>query len=196
MNYIFHIVLLHYFRWYFITMKKLLLVTVLASTLILTGCSWTKKPTSETMMKKDDVMMWTGTTGELTKEQMEAMEKESMMKKDQMMKDEMMKQQPASYIPYNELTAKSLLAAGKHVVLFFHAWRCPTCKALDTELTTNLSILPTNGVILKVDYDNSVDLKKKYGVTSQHTLVRVDKDMNLISKQTGGDIEAIKIMLQ
>ncbi len=189
-------------------MKKLLLVTVLASTLILTGCSWTKKPTTDTMMKKedwmmqqdamqkDDAMMWTGMTGERTKEQMEAMEKDHMMKKDEMMKDEMMKVEPASYIPYNELTAKSLLAAGKNVVLFFHAWRCPTCKALDTELTTKLSTLPSNSIILKVDYDNSLDLKKKYGVTSQHTLVRVDKDMNLVAKQTGGDVESIKVLLQ
>lgn len=106
-------------------------------------------------------------TGERSKEQMEAMEKDKMMKeesmkKDEMVKDEMMKKDPASYIPYNELTAKSLLAAGKHVVLFFHAGRCPTCKSLNSELTSKLSTLPENSVVLKVDYDNASDLKKKY----------------------------------
>ena len=203
----FHIVQSHYFRFYIIAMKKLLLVTVLASTLVLTWCSWTKKPTTGSIpqntpvnqqdtMKKNDAMMWTGTTGQLTKEQMEAMEKESKMKKEEMVKEEMMKVEPASYIPYNELTAKSLLAAGKHVVLFFHAWRCPTCKSLNSELISKLSTLPENSVVLKVDYDNSIDLKKKYWVTSQHTLVRIDKDMNLISKQTGGDVSAVAKLLQ
>lgn len=189
-------------------MKKLLLVTVLASTLVLIWCTWTKQQSTESMMKKDDVMMkqdamkidngmmWTGTTGERTKEQLEAMEKEHMMKKDEMVKDEMMKIEPASYIPYNELTAKSLLVAGKNVVLFFHAWRCPSCKALDTELKAKLSALPENSVVLKIDYDNSQDLKKKYGVTSQHTLVRVDKDMNLVAKKVGGDVDTIKELLQ
>ena len=189
-------------------MKKLLLVAVLASTLVLTWCSWTKKPTTETMMKKedwmmqqdsmkkDDAMMWTGGNWERTKDEMEAMEKEHMMKKDEMVKDEMMKVEPASYIPYNELTAKSLLAAGKNVVLFFHAWRCPSCKSLNTELTTKLSTLPSNSIVLKVDYDNSSDLKKKYGVTSQHTLVRIDKDMNLVAKNVGWSVDTIKTLLQ
>jgi hypothetical protein len=36
-----------------------------------------------------------------------------------------------------------------------------------------------------VDYDNSDELKKKYGVTYQHTLVQVDKDGNLIKKWSG-----------
>ncbi len=203
----FHIVQSHSFRYYIITMKKLLLVSVLASTLVLTGCTWTKKPTTgvipqntpvnqQDTIKKDDTMMWTDTTGTLSNEQMKTMENEAKMKKDAMVKDEMMKVEPASYIPYNELTAKSLLAAGKNVVLFFHAWRCPTCKSLNAELTAKLSTLPENSVVLKVDYDNSTDLKKKYWVTSQHTLVRVDKDMNLVSKQTGGDITAVAKLLK
>ena len=157
-------------------MKKLLLVSVLASTLVLTGCTWTKKPTTgvipqntpvnqQDTIKKDDTMMWTDTTGTLSNEQMKTMENEAKMKKDAMVKDEMMKVEPASYIPYNELTAK-------------------------------LSTLPENSVVLKVDYDNSTDLKKKYWVTSQHTLVRVDKDMNLVSKQTGGDITAVAKLLK
>jgi hypothetical protein len=39
--------------------------------------------------------------------------------------------------------------------------------------------------ILKVDYDKETELKKKYGVTYQHTLVQVDKDGNLIKKWSG-----------
>ena len=67
---------------------------------------------------------------------------------------------------------------------------------MNAELNAKLSTLPENSVVLKVDYDNSTDLKKKYWVTSQHTLVRVDKDMNLVSKQTGGDITAVAKLLK
>jgi len=36
------------------------------------------------------------------------------------------------------------------------------------------SEIPENVNLLKVDYDNSTDLKEKYGVTMQHTFVLVD----------------------
>jgi hypothetical protein len=40
--------------------------------------------------------------------------------------------------------------------------------------------------ILKTDYDKETELKKKYGVTYQHTLVQVDKSGNMIKKWSGG----------
>ncbi len=72
-----------------------------------------------------------------------------------------------------------------HVVLYFHANWCPTCRALDADITSHLKDIPANLTILKVDYDNSVDLKKKYGVTYQHTMVEVDANGTLIKKWTG-----------
>lgn len=38
---------------------------------------------------------------------------------------------------------------------------------------------------MKVNYDNSKELKTKYGVTYQHTLVQVDKDGKLLKKWAG-----------
>jgi hypothetical protein len=40
---------------------------------------------------------------------------------------------------------------------------------------------------LKVDYESSTELKKKYGVTYQHTLVQVDAQGNMITKWSGGN---------
>ncbi|MEK7564045.1 MAG: hypothetical protein AAB510_00550 [Patescibacteria group bacterium] len=48
-----------------------------------------------------------------------------------------------------------------------------------------MSKIPSDLSILDVDYDNSSDLKKKYGVTYQHTFVQVDKDGNMIKKWNG-----------
>ncbi len=73
-------------------------------------------------------------------------------------------------------------AAKGDVVLFFRALWCPSCRDLDADINANLINIPENLTILIVDYDNSTDLKKKYGVTFQHTLVQVDGDGTLIKK--------------
>ncbi len=71
------------------------------------------------------------------------------------------------------------------VVLFFHASWCPTCRALDADIRSNLNQIPKSLTILDVDYDNSTALKQKYGVTYQHTMVQVDASGNLIKKWSG-----------
>lgn len=73
------------------------------------------------------------------------------------------------------------------MVLFFRASWCPTCKALDSNLKANLNSIPEGITILDVDYDNSAELKKKYGVTYQHTLVEVDSKGNMLKKWSGGE---------
>ena len=80
---------------------------------------------------------------------------------------------------------KLAFAETGNVVLFFHASWCPSCRVLEKDIEENLSNIPNDLKLLKVDYDNSSELKKKYGVTTQHTLVQVDKDGNMISKWSG-----------
>lgn len=82
--------------------------------------------------------------------------------------------------------SKIAMAESKDVVLFFRASWCPSCRALDSDLKANLSAIPGGLAILDVDYDKETELKKKYGVTYQHTLVQVDKDGNMIKKWSGG----------
>lgn len=102
--------------------------------------------------------------------------------KDMMMEDAMMK--AGSYEAY--APEKVSLASATHdVVLFFKADWCPTCIALDKDIRANLGKIPADLTILYVDYDNATDLKKKYGVTYQHTLVQVDKTGDLIKKWSG-----------
>ena len=86
-----------------------------------------------------------------------------------------------SYAP--EKLAKAV--TGK-VVLFFHASWCPTCRALNTDIEASKSEIPGDVAILKTDYDTETELKKKYSVTTQHTLVQVDKDGNMLTKWSGG----------
>jgi len=89
-----------------------------------------------------------------------------------------------SYESYS--AGKVAMAATGKAVLFFHASWCPSCKALNGDIEKNLSAIPAGVTILKTDYDKETELKKKYGVTHQHTLVQVDKDGKLIKKWSGG----------
>ena len=70
-------------------------------------------------------------------------------------------------------------------VLFFHASWCPTCKVLDNEISSSESQIPAGLTIARVDFDKETDLRKKYGVTLQHTLVQIDADGNEVTKWSG-----------
>lgn len=76
-------------------------------------------------------------------------------------------------------------ASDGKVVLFFKASWCPTCKALDGNIKANLDKIPSDVTILEVDYDKYEDLKKKYNVTYQHTMVQVDSSGEMIKKWSG-----------
>lgn len=75
----------------------------------------------------------------------------------------------------------------KDIVLFFKASWCPSCRALDKDIKESLTDIPEDLVLLELDYDKETESKKKYGVTTQHTLVQVDDSGNLIKKWSGGN---------
>ena len=115
------------------------------------------------------------------------MEKEAMMSSSSdamMMKKDTMMVKGSSYEMY--APEKLVNAEAGNVVLFFRAGWCPTCRTVDSDIKANMKNIPANLTILDVDYDKSSDLKKKYGVTTQHTFVQVDSKGNLIKKWTGG----------
>lgn len=88
------------------------------------------------------------------------------------------------YVPY---TAADFAAAkGKKRVLFFFAPWCPTCVPTDKNFQTNPDGIPEDVILFKVDYDSSTDLKRKYGITYQHTFVYVDEEGNAIQTWNGG----------
>ncbi len=83
-----------------------------------------------------------------------------------------------SFSDYDE--AKLANAEKGDVVLFFSAPWCPVCQQANKNFTS--SATPDGLTLLKVDYDSSTELKKRYGVTYQHTYVQVDKDGKQIKK--------------
>jgi thiol-disulfide isomerase/thioredoxin len=94
-------------------------------------------------------------------------------------------QASGSYVTYADFNAnKSNYSDGK-IVYFFNAKWCPTCQALTKDISANSAQIPSGTTIVSVDYDQYTDLKKQYGVTIQHTLVRVDGNGNQIKKWSG-----------
>lgn len=91
--------------------------------------------------------------------------------------------EPGRYYDYS--ADRLVMAETGDVVLFFRADWCPTCRGLDKNIREHSGEIPTDLTILNVDYDNSPDLKQKYGVTYQHTLVQVDAKGDLIKKWSG-----------
>ena len=47
-------------------------------------------------------------------------------------------------------------------------------------------LIKTSVEIYKVDYDTALEMRKQYGITTQHTLVVVNSDGTMIKKWSGG----------
>lgn len=126
------------------------------------------------MMKKDE-------EANMAKEKDETAD-ESMSKEDAAMEKakEGAAMSKGTYTGYD--AAKLANAEHGKVVLNFSAPWCPICREADKNFKA--SATPDGLTLLKVDYDSSTDLKKKYGVTYQHTFVQVDKDGKLLKKWT------------
>lgn len=83
---------------------------------------------------------------------------------------------------YAEYSEAALASAEGDKILFFHASWCPQCRALEADIKKQG--VPEGTSIFKVDYDNARDLRQKYGVTLQTTVVKIDDKGNLVSKFT------------
>lgn len=98
------------------------------------------------------------------------------------------------YTAYSPEALAAATADDQKAVIFFHASWCPTCKAASEDFQENISQIPSNVTILKVDYDTETELKKKYSVVMQDTFVQVDGEGNVLATWNSGG-EGIKTLL-
>ena len=91
--------------------------------------------------------------------------------------------------PYQDYESSLISEAStKKVVLFFHAAWCPTCQQAEQEIVADINSLPSDLLLLKVDYDSNTALRRKYNVPYQHYFVQVDADGNQIKAWSGGSV--------
>ena len=171
---------------------------------------------SDTMMKSDVMMKKSMTSKEMAMWRKEARMKKHMMKKDaimmkkdgnSMMKKDtngaMMKEGGAMMMhagAYKDMTSANLPAAvltdGTTKVLFFSASWCPVCKAANQTLTSWYVDGKGLLTVYKVNYDTEKTLEQKYGVTYQHTFVKIDGQGNVIKIITGPSDDDLKDLLK
>ncbi len=95
---------------------------------------------------------------------------------------------------FRDYTSNDIAFANEgNVVLFFAASWCPTCTKLEADIKNNLSSINSNLLILRVDYDSNPELKSRYGITYQHTLVQIDQNGEELSKWYGSvDLKSLQ----
>lgn len=74
---------------------------------------------------------------------------------------------------YLEYSSELVSSTPGEKLLFFHAPWCSQCQQLEADIES--SELPKGVTVFKVDYDSNQDLRQKYGVTIQTTVVKVDE---------------------
>lgn len=86
---------------------------------------------------------------------------------------------PSTVGAYVDFSDGAIEATMGPKALFFHAAWCPQCRALDEDLRARGA--PAGLTVFRVDYDERTDLRQKYGVTLQTTVVFVDDAGEFIS---------------
>lgn len=73
--------------------------------------------------------------------------------------------------PYSAQALAAAQKRGQPAAVHFHADWCPTCRAQDKVLQTLKSEPGLEITVFKADYDLEKDLKRRFKVTAQSTLV-------------------------
>lgn len=169
-------------------MKKITLLPLVLGLFVLigAGCFGLKNTTeintaSPTMLEEQEMNEMDDEMTEGDEEMEEEMSEDMENEMDDTRSEEM---SAGTYEAYSE--SKLAMANTGDVVLFFKADWCPSCRALDANIKANLDMIPDGLTILEVDFDEATELKRKYGVTTQHTLVQVDADGNELKQWSGG----------
>ena len=91
--------------------------------------------------------------------------------------------------PYSADALAAAEKAGQPVALHFHADWCPTCRAQDKTLQSMKDEKGLDLTILTVNYDTEKDLKKRFNVRTQSTMVvlRGTKEVARLAGDTSAD---------
>jgi thiol-disulfide isomerase/thioredoxin len=91
--------------------------------------------------------------------------------------------------PYSAQALADAEKAGQPVALHFHADWCPTCRAQDKTLESMKGEKGLDLTILTVNYDTEKELKKRFAVKMQSTMVvlKGTKEVARLAGDTSAD---------
>lgn len=87
--------------------------------------------------------------------------------------------------PYTAAAFTQAQQAGKPLAVLFHADWCPTCRAQEKTLKEMQSESGLDLTVFVADYDTEKDLKRKFGVRAQSTLIAL-KGQTVTARVIGG----------
>ena len=120
----------------------------------------------------------------------EAMAKDTTVAADAMKKEEASAATHGTYVTLADYNANASKFADSKKVYFFHASWCPICKGINAEIEADITKVPAGVTIIKTDFDTSLDLRKKYGVTTQYTFVQFDGNGTQLAKWSATSLSA------
>jgi len=171
-------------------MKNKITVIVLIVILVLIGKTlFLKKIEEKTTNKVKPIVSIENSEGNQKQEEME--KAQAVSKTD----DKMLENNSLRYLVYSKTALDS--SANSRRVLFFYANWCPTCRPTDVNFKENLSKIPKDLTIVRINYNDSdtdqeeKDLAKKYNITYQHTFVQIDSAGKEITKWNGGQLDEL-----
>lgn len=177
--------------------NKLILTTLATFSLVIAGCAnlntSTKVDTPKTAVNESKSVSASINVVDADKAKIDKVISNKLVdEKTAMSKDALVEPQ---YINFTEKLYQDNLGK-RPMVVFFHAGWCPTCQQIEKSVTVELSNFPSGTLILKADYDKSTELKKKYGVQVQSTLVFLNANGEVTDTLLGPDNEAIKASIE
>lgn len=124
------------------------------------------------------IMAYTNNQNSKREQEKMAMEKDKMTKEGDSMEKEGDMSKHGSYVTLDDYNKNQSKYADSKKIYFFHASWCSICQGIDKEINADMSKIPAGVTMIKTDFDNSSDLRQKYGVTTQYTFVQVDNNGN------------------
>jgi thioredoxin 1 len=101
-----------------------------------------------------------------------------------------------SYVPFDQMKFETAQEQGKVIYLEFYASWCPSCRAQDPAIRSAFEQMKQkqeryqNVAGFQVDYDRFDDLKKKYGITYQHSHIILSPSGDVAVKSIGEQWDA------
>lgn len=160
--------------------KALVIVAVIVGLFLVGGGVMAYKNNQNDKQEQEKMAMEKKTEDEamMKKEEAAAMEKDKMAKEGGSMEKDAAMSKQGSYVTLADYDKDPSKYADSKKVYFFHASWCPICQGIDKEIIADMSKIPAGVTMIKTDFDNSTDLRQKYGVTTQYTFVQVDNNGN------------------
>ena len=167
--------------------KKFLVLLTAIMALMLSSCSTNSEDSSPNPIETPAQSAQDSTDSIETQNSTPESKKESNKKKssDVDLEAPANKEQAGNYLTLQEFENSKDQYGKSDVVLFFNANWCSTCKIARDNIESNLNSIPSNLTIVVVDFDKETDLRKKYGVTIQHSFVQIDENGNELAKWSG-----------